>query len=213
VDSLIGVVPDDWVQSQLGEICDILAGPAIAKASLAEPGSADIPVITPGDLRHNRVADDYTIGVSPETARKLSHYRLLPDDIVCARTGHLGRHAVVKASQQGWLIGSSCLRLRVHLMINARYLVYYLGHPVVCDWIIRNAGGSIIPTLSTKMLGSLPVVLPATASQSSIADILGALDDKIIVHEQISNATATLRDAVLLRLLTGADQAAEAPNA
>jgi restriction endonuclease S subunit len=213
VDSLIGGVPDDWAESRLGEICDILAGPAVTKASSAEPGSADIPVITPGDLRHNRVADDCATGVSPETARKLSDYRLLPDDIVCARIGHLGRHALVKASQQGWLIGSSCLRLRVHHTISAHYLVYYLGHPVVRDWIIRNAGGSVIPTLSTKMLGSLPVVIPTAASQASIADILGALDDKIIVHEQISRTTAVLRDAVLLRLLTGADQAAEAPNA
>jgi restriction endonuclease S subunit len=100
-------------------------------------------------------------------------------------------------------MGSGCLRLRARKVISARYLVYYLGHPAVRDWIVRNAGGAVIPTLSTKMIGSLPVVVPTAAVQAITADILGALDDKVIVHDQISRTTAVLRDAVLIRLLSG----------
>lgn len=207
MDSLIGVVPDGWTEARLDEVCEILAGPSTTQVSSTERGSMDIPIVTPRDLRHNRIADDCAVRVTHETACELSRYRLLPDDIVCARTGHLGRQALVSARQRGWLIGSGCLRLRVRQMISSRYLVYYLGHPAVHDWIVRNAGGAVIPTLSTKMLGSLPVVVPPAAVQAGTADILGALDDKIIVYEQISRATAALRDAVLLRLLTGADPA------
>lgn len=62
-------------------------------------------------------------------------------------------------SQRGWLISSACLRLRVREMVSAPYLVYYLGHPAVRDWIVRNTSGAVIPSLSTSMLGSLPVVI------------------------------------------------------
>jgi restriction endonuclease S subunit len=90
-------------------------------------------------------------------------------------------------------------------MVDAQYLVYYLGHPAVRDWIVRNAGGAVIPTLSTKMLGSLPVAVPPMTAQTMASDILGALDAKVIIHEQISRTAAALRDALLLRLLSGKD--------
>jgi hypothetical protein len=57
------------------------------------------------------------------------------------------------------------------------------------------------------MIGSLPVVIPTAAVQIATADILSALDDKVIVHDQISRTTAVLRDVVLIRLLTGSDPA------
>ncbi|MDQ2880686.1 MAG: restriction endonuclease subunit S [Actinomycetota bacterium] len=208
MDSLIGTVPDNWTERRLDEICEILAGPS-KQVSPAGLGSADVPVVTPTDLRHNRIADDYATGLPREKARALSRYALLPDDIVCARSGHLGRQGLVSAHQGGWLLGSGCYRLRVSPLISAGYLVYYLGHPAVRDWLIRSVRGAMIPTLSTSMLGALPVVVPQADVQASAADVLGALDDKIIVHEQISQTTAALRDAVLLRLLSGPPQGDE----
>ena len=44
------------------------------------------------------------------------------------------------------------------------------------------------------------------AVQASVADVLGALDDKVVVHERISNTTAAPRDA-LLPQLSGANPA------
>lgn len=204
MDSLIGIVPDNWSECRLEKVCDILPGPSVKKFGPSESGSAGVPVVTPRDLRHNRIAEECAASVSQAAAHELFRYRLHRDDIVCVRTGHLGRQGLVSKSQSGWLVGSGCLRLRVREVINARYLVYYLGHPAVRDWIIRNASGAVIPTLSTKMIGSLPVVIPTTAVQTATADILGALDDKVILHDQISRTTAVLRDAVLTRLLTGA---------
>lgn len=203
MDSLIGVVPDGWKEYPLKEVCDILPGPSVKQLVPAEDGFPELPVVTPKDLQHNRVAKYCATHVAEETARRLSRYRLQTGDIVCARTGHLGRQGLVSAGQAAWLMGSGCLRLRTHRIISASYLVYYLAHPAVRDWIVRNAGSSVIPTLSTKMIGSLPVVVPPAAVQAETADILSALDDKILIHDQISRTTAVMRDAILLRLLTG----------
>lgn len=205
MDSLIGPVPGGWVKCRLGEVCDILAGPS-AMVDLLDrrfPDDLIVPVVTPKDLRHNRIADDCALGITPEAAQQWSRYRLRPGDIVCARTGHLGRQALVDGDQRNWLIGSACLLVRVREMISASYLVYYFGHPAVQDWIVRNTSGAVIPSLSTKLLGSLPVVVPPAEVQTSVADVLGALDKKIIAHEQVSRATAALRDTVLPQLFTG----------
>jgi restriction endonuclease S subunit len=204
MDSLIGIVPDDWTEHRLDRVCDILSG---GHVEAVDRGHADVPVVTPKDLSNNRIADDCATGASHEAARKLSRYRLEPGDIVCTRRGDLGRQGLVGAHQDGWLVGSACLRLRVRELVGAPYLVHYLGHPAVRQWIAGNTGGAVIPSLSTSMLGALPVVVPPEAVQTSIADTLGSLDDKIVVHEQISRATAALRDVLLPQLLSGANPA------
>jgi hypothetical protein len=133
MDSLIGIVPDGWAEHRLEELCEILPGPSAKQVSSSEHGSVGVPVVTPRDLQHNRIAEDCATRISQDAAHELSRYRLHSDDIVCARTGHLGRQGLVGANQGGWLMGSGCLRLRARKVISARYLVYYLGHPAVRD--------------------------------------------------------------------------------
>lgn len=204
MDSLIGVVPDLWTEHRLDSVCEILSGTHVDLVNL---GSAEVPVVTPNELSNNRIADDCAMGASREAADRLSRYSLERGDIVCSRRGDLGRRGLAGANQRGWLIGSACIRLRAREMISASYLVYYLGHSAVRRWIAGNTGGAVLPSLSAVMLGSLPVVAPPVAVQASIADTLGALDDKIVVHEQISRTTAALRDALLPQLLSAANPA------
>lgn len=204
MDSLIGVVPDDWAQRRLDSVCEIRSG-AHVEATRRDPTQDwAVPVVMPKDLSNNRIADDCAMYVTPEAAHSLPGYRLEPGDIVCSRRGDLGRQGIAGEHQRGWLISSACLCLRVRQPVSAAYLVYYLGHPAVRRWIAGNTSGAVLPTLSTRMLGALPVVVPPEAVQAIVADTLGALDDKVVVHEQISRTTAALRDALLPRLLSPA---------
>ena len=208
MDSLIGTVPDSWAQARLGDVCDILAGPSGARLALESRTSSNIPVVTPGDLRNNKIAENGGSAVAPRLADELSRYRLSSGDVVCSRTGDLGRQALAGKGQEGWLVGTGCLRLQVRDPISAPYLTYYLGHPAVRDWVNRNATGSAILSLNTKTLGLLPVVLPPLAVQSVAVEVLGALDEKIAVYDEISRTTAALRDSLLPLLLVGGPRTA-----
>lgn len=203
MDSLIGTVPDSWAQARLGDVCDILAGPSGARLALEPRTSSNIPVVVPRDLRNNKIAEDGSTAVAPRLVDELSRYRLSSGDVVCSRTGDLGRQALAGKAQEGWLVGTGCLRLRVRDPISAPYLTYYLGHPAVRGWTNRNATGSAILSLNTKTLGLLPVVLPPLAIQSVVAEVLGALDEKIAVYDEISRTTAALRDSLLPLLVAG----------
>jgi restriction endonuclease S subunit len=203
MDSLIGNVPENWTQARLAEVCDILAGPSGARIRLETRTSSNVPVVTPKDLRNNRIGGDGGTAVSVELANELARYRLVPGDVVCARTGELGRQALAGEGQEGWLFGTACLRLRVRDRVRSDFLIYYLAHPAVRGWIRRNDTGSAIPSLSTKALGLMPMVIPPASVQSAVAEVLSALDEKVAVHFQISRTTAALRDAVLPHLLDG----------
>lgn len=194
--SLIGAVPDGWGCAKLADVCSIVAGPSGTRLRLERRTHANIPVITPQNLQNNRITEDGDSAVSVEQAASLSRYQVRSMDIVVARTGVLGRQALASEEQDGWLIGTGCLRLRPEQPLDARYLNYYLCHPSVHDWIISNGVASAISTLTTKTLGALPVVIPPTETQTAIAATLGALDEKVAIHEQIVQTTVALRDAV-----------------
>ena len=204
METLIGEVPDGWVQLPLGEVCDVLAGPSGASIPSREQSPTRVPMVTPKDIRDNQIVRNAVSSVELDVAQTLSRYRLTTGDIVCPRAGELGRCALIDSEHAGWLLGTACLRLRPHSLHSSRYLIYFLAHPAIREWVRRNATGSAIPSISSRTLRGLPVVLPPRLVQSSIGEILGALDDKINVHGEISRAVADLRDSLLPVLMTGA---------
>ncbi|MET8863564.1 restriction endonuclease subunit S [Nonomuraea sp. NPDC004580] len=96
--------------------------------------------------------------------------------------------------------GPNCLREGV----DRHYLNNYLSHPAVLDWLTRNSVRSPIPSISTTVLGTLPVALPPQEVQRSIGHALHTLSEKIEAHERIAEATAALRDTLLPLLISGA---------
>src|SRR5258708_8457506 len=199
MDTLIGRVPDNWDQARLGAVCDVLAGPFGGVRNVP----SGVRPIAPKDIRGNRIVADDGHSIEIGVGERFARYLLAANDIVCVRTGDLGRQALVTESHVGWLLGTGCLRLRARDPSTARYIAYYLGHPMVHDWILRHATGSTIPSLSTETMRELPFVAPPLEGQVTIGEILGALDEKIAVHEQIRRTTAGLRDSLLHLLLTG----------
>lgn len=204
MDTLIGSVPDSWWYVKLTEVCDdILAGPSGTRVPIGARTPGGIPVIMPQSLRNNRIIEDGGTFVSSKHAASLWRYTIRAADVVVVRTGALGRQGLATEEQDGWLLGTGCLRVRGGPALDPRYLVYYLGHPAVRDWIIRNGAGSAIPTLTVKTLGSLPITVPPPSAQAAIGETLSAFDEKITVHEQIAATTAALRDAIAPLLFTG----------
>jgi type I restriction enzyme, S subunit len=206
VDTLIGTVPDHWRQASLRDICEILAGPSGTRP-IANPGTvAAVPIVTPRDIADDRLSDAASAWIDPDAVTNLTRYMLASGDIICVRTGELGRHAMVAPEQADRLFSNGLLRLRPHEIAISGYLSYYLSHPAVRVWMKRSATGSAIPTLSTTMLGSLPVVVPPSEVQANVTEILDALNQKIIIHEKICSRTADLRDALLPILIAGSVQ-------
>lgn len=194
-------VPATWTQVSLGEMCDVLAGPGTVDRGEYQPSW--IPVVLPRNIKHNRITDDELDAVEPQTASKLSRYRLAPGDVVCTRTGELGRNARAEPEQADWLLGPGCMRLRPTDRVDAGYLTYYLGSPVAYAWLLRNATGSAIRNISTKALGRMPLVLPSLSMQREIGAVLGALDSETAVHSQLGATAQALRDLLLPLLMPG----------
>jgi type I restriction enzyme M protein len=197
VESPVGELPLGWHEVSLADISELTAG-CFARAS----ADGSVGVIKPRNLVAGRISGTFD-RIAEDAAVKLENYRLAEGDIVCTRTGVIGRHALVTYAHQGWLCGTGLIRIRPKEGVDREYLRDYLNSPSARDWLTRNSAGSVLPSINTRVLGTLPVVLPPAEAQATVRSALRALTDKITTYEQVARTTAELRDALLPLLISG----------
>ncbi|MFI6457977.1 hypothetical protein ACIBF6_41295 [Streptosporangium amethystogenes] len=200
---MIETFPREWPRVPLREIVAIQAGPSNLTPSLLPPGEHGVPVLSPTEISWFSVASEAARSIDPQAAAGLHRYHVRAGDMVCVRTGDLGRAAPVRTEQDGWILGTSCLRLRLTHPLNPGYVLRYLAHPQTRDWIHTHARYSTIPSLSTQVLGDLPFVIAPDDVQALVSDVLGAIEDKITAHRQVIAESERLHAWLLPHLMSG----------
>jgi type I restriction enzyme, S subunit len=208
-DTLIGRVPEEWMETTLAVLCssgggDIQTGPFGSQLHASDYVPSGIPSVMPQNIGDNVILEGGIARITPEDAARLSRYLLVPGDIVYSRRGDVERRAWVRPQQAGWLCGTGCLRVRLGSSADSRFMSYYLGHQEVRAWIVRHAIGATMPNLNTGILGAVPVVIPPMRDQAAIAEVLGALDDKVAVNDRIFSSVQALGDACFMMAQTSA---------
>lgn len=203
MDALNGALPGGWVERNLGGLCEIQAGPSGAILPSREHRDKGTPVVRPADINDRRVSGVHVIHVDDTVAARLKRYRLTAGDIVCTRTGTLGRFALIASDQDGWLYSTQLLRIRPSGQVDPEYLVNYLAQPSVQRWVERHASGSTVRSVTGHTMDALPVALPPLEVQQEIGSALRTLDDKARLHSEISRATGEMREVLASMLMSG----------
>jgi type I restriction enzyme S subunit len=157
----------------------------------------------PQNIGDNRVLTTEIARITQEDAKRLSRYLVRPGDIVYSRRGDVERRALIRNTEDGWLCGTGCLRVRVgDGVLDPAFTSFYLGHPEVKSWIVRHAIGATMPNLNTSILSALPVVMPPPEEQRRIAELLGTLDDKIELNRQMNETLEAIGSAIFKSWVT-----------
>ena len=169
----------------LGEIVDeygglIQTGPFGSQLHQSDYADDGVPVVMPKDIRGGRVDESDIARIPEPKARALSRHILKPGSIVFPRRGEISKCAHIDAAQAGFLCGTGCIKIEPpEDKLRSRFLYYYLGLRQVVEWLERNAVGTTMLNLSTKILGGVRVPLCPPRTQDSIISILSAYDDLI----------------------------------
>lgn len=170
----------------LGAICDqgggvIRTGPFGSQLHESDYSDIGTPVVMPKDIIQGKVSEQSIARVNDEHVDRLSQHKLLPGDIVYGRRGDIGRQALIRARESGWLCGTGCLRITLGTgPVDPKWLHYYLRDQRVVAFIAQQAVGATMPNLNTSILRSIPIRFPSSLeTQRRIASILSAYDDLI----------------------------------
>lgn len=175
----------EWRETTLGEVCAevdgiIQTGPFGSQLHESDYSDEGIPVVMPKDIIEGKIATDSVARVSSEHVERLSRHKLRSGDIVYGRRGDIGRQALIRPEQEGWMCGTGCLRLSFgESVLDPLFLHYYLRQDDVVSWIANQAVGATMPNLNTGILRSVPVRFPPLPEQRRIAGLLSTYDTLI----------------------------------
>jgi type I restriction enzyme S subunit len=179
-----------WRAVTLGEVCTgpnglLQTGPFGSQLHADEYTESGVAVVMPQDLDSNRINHSQIAHISTATAHGLPRHRLDVGDIVWSRRGDITRRALVRSDDLPAFCGTGCLLVRPAEGWDARFLSYRLATADVQGWLAGEAVGATMPNLNTNILSRLPVTAPPLPEQQAIAEVLGALDDKIAANQRL----------------------------
>jgi type I restriction enzyme M protein len=200
-------LPRGWRRLLLRDICEIQAGPSSSRLRSTDRSPyGSVPVVMPKHLRDGRILPIDNELVSQRKADSLDRFRLQANDLLCVRTGSLGKVAVVCPSENGWIQHTNLMRLRIraHTEVESRYLMAYLTQNSIRRWINdRATAASPVPSLSTDALGELNIEVPPLHEQMDILQTLDVLSDQTAAYEKLARAAAEYQAQLAQHLLRG----------
>jgi len=187
----------------LGALCaesggGVQTGPFGSQLHAADYVAVGVPSVMPQNIGDNTISADGIAMISDADAERLSKYRLRTGDIVYSRRGDVEKRAYVRPEHDGWLCGTGCLRVRLgeDAPHDSRFISYQLGTAESRAWIVRHAVGATMPNLNTGILSGVPISAPPMSEQQAIAEVLGALDDKIATNVELASTAESLASAL-----------------
>ena len=183
------------VETTIGALLDetggsIKTGPFGTKLKASEYTDTGVPVISVGEVGFGRLRIHHTTPRVDETvSNRMPEFLLKSGDIVFGRKGAVERSAQVQPEEDGYFLGSDGIRIRLNAeKCDPKFISYQLQTSAHRSWMIQHAAGTTMPSLNEGIIRRIPIVLKPLAEQKRIAEVLGALDDKIELNRRM-NAT------------------------
>jgi type I restriction enzyme S subunit len=151
-----------WPRHDAGSLCEKLQiGPFGSLLHQRDYVQGGIPTINPMHIIDGKIRPGLDQTVSQADADRLHLYSLQAGDIVMGRRGEMGRCAIVRAEQEGFLCGSGSLFLRTNRRrILPGFLAAVIGSRRGRDWFERSALGQTMPNLNSDIVSSFTIGVP-----------------------------------------------------
>ena len=187
---------NDWPEVRFAELAArerwaFAIGPFGSKVTTADYLKSGIPFIRGVNLARGIFVDDGFVYIGEAKAREIESAVVIAGDLVFTRKGTIGQVSMIPRSArfEKYAISGSQLKARLDSsQAWPEFYYYWFRSPLGRQRLLANAGAAGVPSLANSLttLRELPVPKPPLATQHAIADVLGALDDKIAVNERIA---------------------------
>jgi type I restriction enzyme, S subunit len=181
------ILPPDWAYAPL----DSCSQPNSVTYGVVQPGSAlqaGKPLIRVNNFRDTRIDLSDVMYIAPEIEAKYSRTRLKGGEVLVTVVGTVGQVAVVQSCFAGFNVARAVAVIHPLPHIAPEWIALCLRSPLSQHLLGSRANTTVQTTINLKDLRALPIPLPPEGERRTIAEFVGALDDRITLLRE-TNAT------------------------
>lgn len=172
-------------------------GPFGSKVTTADYTECGVPFIRGVNLSRGAFLDEEFVFITERAASEVSSAAVSPGELVFTRKGTIGQVSMIprKSRYARYIISSSQMKARLdESRWVPEFYYYWFRSPDGQSALLTNASQVGVPSIANSLatLRQIKVPTPPRPVQQSIAEVLGALDEKIAINEQIARTTAEL---------------------
>jgi type I restriction enzyme S subunit len=187
--------------ASLPEEIDFLEGPGLRNWQYKDAGMKflNIRCIVDGDLdviKANAISTE-------EFETTYSHFALRADDIVISCSGTLGRLAIVRSDHLPLMLNTSIIRMRGKNAVGLSYVWGFFQSTYFLDEMFALAAGSVQLNFGPMHLRRIKILRPPDHVLENFEIITQPLIRKTLINRTESRTLASIRDALLPKLLSG----------
>lgn len=158
------------------------------RTKASELGDDGLPILRVGEVLDGRIQPALKDRVRNEFRPKMGGKTSQPGDILITTKGTVGRAAMISASMPEFVYSPQLCVLRTldRQLLDPHWLFAWVRSPHFRAQALAVAGQTdMAPYINLGDLRDITLEVPPLETQVAIAEVLGALDEKIIANERI----------------------------
>jgi type I restriction enzyme, S subunit len=195
----VGVIPEEWRISSVGEEFDVQLGKMLDVAK--NTGSLK-PYIANRSIQWGRF-DLSNLPLMAMSSSDMKRFRLEPGDLLVCEGGEVGRAAIWNALIEECYYQKAIHRLRPLKGFNLQLMIAFLKYWSDSDYLTDFVTQTSIAHLTKEKFVQVPLPVPPPAEQQTIAQALSDIDALIASLDKLIAKQRQLKTAAMQQLLTG----------
>jgi type I restriction enzyme, S subunit len=188
-----------------GERASFALGPFGSKVTTKDYTESGVPFIRGLNLGDGIFRDEGFVFISDEAASEVESAVVRRGDLVFTRKGTIGQVSMIPRGSKfsHYVISSSQMKARLDQeKAIPEFYYYWFRSPSGQQALLANASQVGVPSIANSLATLRTIQVPSLprVEQLAIAEVLGALDDKIAVNERIAVTSRNLSRAVMEEL-------------
>lgn len=191
-----------WPSKQLGDLIEN----GEVSYGVVQPGAhvdSGIPIVRVKDFRSGRLDVRDPLRVAPSISARHGRTVLRGGELLLSIVGTVGESAVVPVALSGWNVARAIAVIRPR-DVSAQWIQLCLQTSSVRAAMTAMLNTTVQATLNLSDLKRISIPVPPQRERDAIAEVMGALDDKIAANDHLERTTDELVAALFARLCAGA---------